>query len=161
MEEIKTNKMETRFYIGNYSSGLGQPYVIISATEDNSHFRAETIIFFDAFDGSLKTLASRIKYPKVDNRTLNDFIEAERQVCKDDIFYKILFTHYKEAMGHRNYNINIELGLTNSNILSLIKDKFPSFLNKIEANTINEKLKVLIGLYKSIIIERTDFNIHE
>lgn len=151
--------METKFYAGNYSLTIGQPYVIISAEDKGTEFVAEKIIIFDAFNGEQTLLANRIKYPKIYERTLEDFISSEIQVCKDDIFHKILFKKYKEQLEERNYNVNIEFRETNSNILSLLRDKFPTILNNIKIHTVNKKLIDLIGLYQSIVIERTDFTI--
>lgn len=153
--------METKFYTGNYSLTLGQPYIIISASESSTDFTAEKIIIFEGFNGQKTILANRVKYPKISGRSLEDFISSEVQVCKDDIFYKILFTKYKSELEQRNYNVNIELTETNTNIISLLRDKFPTILTNIKNNTINEKLKILIGLYQSIVIERNDFDINK
>lgn len=153
--------METKFYTGNYSLTLGQPYVIISASESPTDFTAEKIIIFEGFNGQQTILANRVKYPKISDRSLQDFISSEVQVCKDDIFYKILFTKYKAELEQRNYNVNIELRETNTNIISLLRDKFPTILTNIKNNTMNEKLKALIGLYQSIVIERNDFDINK
>lgn len=152
--------METKFFTGNYSLILGQPYVIISAEGNESEFIAEKIIIFEGFNGQQTVLASRIKYPKIADRSLTDFVASEVQVCKDDIFHKILFTKYKAELERRNYNVNIDLIETNQNILSLLRDKFPTILNNIKHHTINDKLKALIELYKSIVIERNDFDIN-
>ncbi len=153
--------METKFYTGNYSLTLGQPYVIISATESTTDFTAEKIIIFEGFNGQQTVLANRVKYPKISDRSLEDFISSEVQVCKDDIFYKILFTKYKNELEQRNYNVNIELRETNINIISLLRDKFPTILTNIKNNTMNDKLKALIELYQSIVIERNDFDINK
>jgi hypothetical protein len=153
--------METKFYTGNYSLSIGQPYVIISAEDKGTEFYAEKIIIFEAFNGQQSILAYRVKYPKISDRTLEEFIALEIQVCKDDIFYKILFEKYKEKLERRNYNVNIELRETNSNILSLLHVKFPAILNKIKARTMNEKLKSLIESYQSIVVERNYFDINE
>lgn len=153
--------METKFYVGNYSLTLGQPFVIISASEREIDFMAEKIIIFEGFNGQQTILANRIKYPKISDRSLQDFISSELQVCKDDIFYKILYTKYKVELEQRNYNINIELRETNTNIISLLRDKFPLILTNIKNNTMNEKLRTLIDLYQSIVIERNDFDINE
>ncbi|MCA6460956.1 MAG: hypothetical protein IM571_04895 [Chitinophagaceae bacterium] len=153
--------METKFYTGNYSLTLGQPYVIISASESQTDFTAEKIIIFEGFNGQQIILGNRVKYPKISNRSLEDFISSEVQVCKDDIFYKILFTKYKTELEQRNYNVNIELRETNTNIISLLRDKFPRLLTNIKNNTMNEKLNALIGLYQSIVIERNDFDINK
>jgi hypothetical protein len=153
--------METKLYTGNYSLTLGQPYVIISASENQTDFTAEKIIIFEGFNGQQTFLANRVKYPKISDRSLQDFIASELQVCKDDIFFKILFTKYKVELEQRNYDVNIELIETNTNIISLLRDKFPSILTNIKNNTMNGKLKTLIGLYQSIVIERNDFDINE
>lgn len=153
--------METKFFTGNYSLTNGQPYVIISASESEAEFTAEKIIIFEGFNGKHIVLANRVKYPKISNRSLNDFISSEIQVCKDDIFYKILFTKYKTELEQRNFNVNIELRETNTNIISLLRDKFPEILSNIKTNTINKKLKQLITSYQSIVIERNDFEINK
>lgn len=153
--------METKFYTGNYSLTLGQPYVIISASEREIDFTAEKIIIFESFNGQQTILANRVKYPKISDRSLQDFISSELQVCKDDIFYKILYTKYKVELEQRNYNVNIELRETNTNIISLLRDKFPLILTNIKNNTMNEKLRTLIDLYQSIVIERNNFDINE
>jgi hypothetical protein len=151
--------METKFFTGNYSLTLGQPYVIISATEKDSTFQAEKIVIFEGLNGQQIVLANRVKYPRIENRSLDEFISSELQVCKDDIFYKILYTNYFDELERRNYNVNVELRETNPNIISLLKDKFPIILSNIRDNTINEKLKELIELYQSIEIERKDFDL--
>jgi hypothetical protein len=153
--------METKFFTGNYSLTLGQPYVIISAKENENEYIAEKIIIFEGFDGQHTFLANKVKHPKVLERSLNDFILSEIQVCKDDIFYKILFTKHKTELAKRNYNVNIELRETNPNIISLLRDKFPTILNNIKNQTMNEKLKAQIKLYQSIVIERKDFDINQ
>lgn len=151
--------METKFYTGNYSLAIGQPFVIISAEEKETEFIAEKIIILNAYDGKQTLLAYRIKYPKINNRTLNDFILSEIQVCKDDIFHKILFVKYKKQLEKLNFNVIIELTETNSNILSYFREKFPDILDNIKNHTVNGELKALIKLYQSIVIERNDFNI--
>lgn len=153
--------METKFYTGNYSLTLGQPYVIISANETPTEFTAEKIIIFEGFNGQQTILANRVKYPKISGRSLADFISSEVQVCKDDIFHKILFTKYKNELEQRNYNVNIELTETNTNIISLLRDKFPTILTNIKNNTANVNLKTHIELYQSIVIERNDFDINK
>lgn len=153
--------METNFFTGNYSLTLGQPYVIISSTENEVEFIAEKIIILEGFDGQQTVLANRVRYPKISDRSLNDFIHSEIQVCKDDIFYKILFTKYKAELERRNFTVNIELRETNQNIISLLRDKFPIILNNIKAQTENDKLRVLIELYQSISIERNEFDINQ
>lgn len=153
--------MEIKFFTGNYSLTLGQPYVIISATENDSEFIAEKFIIFEGFNGQQTVLANRVRYPKIADRSLNDFILSEIQVCKDDIFYKILFTKHKAELARRNYNVNIDLRDTNPNIISLLHDKFPTILNQIKTHTTNGKLRVLIELYQSILIERNDFDINQ
>ncbi len=151
--------METKFYTGNYSLTLGQPYVIISATEHESTFQAEKIVIFEGFNGQQTVLANRVKYPKISVRSLDEFISSEIQLCKDDIFYKILYTKYHDELERRNYNVNVELRETNADIISLWRDKFPEILSIIRDNTINEKLKEVIKLYQSIVIERNDFDL--
>lgn len=153
--------MKTKFYTGNYSLSLGQPYVIISATESTTDFIAEKIIIFEGFNGQQTVLANRVKYPKILDRSLEEFISSEVQVCKDDIFYKILFTKYKNKLEQRNYNVNLELSETNTNIISFLIEKFPIILTNIKNNTMNDKLKELIELYQPIVIERNDFDINK
>lgn len=153
--------METKIFTGSYSLTLGQPYVIISATENDVDFIAEKIIIFEGFDGQQTVLANRVRYPKTSDRSLKEFILSEIQVCNDDIFYKILLTKYKAELERRNYTVDTELRETNTNIISLLRDKFPAILNKIKVHTINDKLRVLIELYLSIVIERNDFDINQ
>jgi hypothetical protein len=153
--------METKFYTGNYSLTLGQPYLIISASESPTDFTAEKIIIFEGFNGQQTILANRVKSQKISDRSLEDFISSEVQICKDDIFYKILFTKHKNELEQRNYNVNIELREINASIISLLRDKFPTILTNIKNNTMNEKLKILIELYQSIVIERNDFDINK
>jgi hypothetical protein len=64
--------METKFYTGNYSLSIGQPYVIISAEDKGTEFYAEKIIIFEAFNGQQSILAYRVKYPKISDRTLEE-----------------------------------------------------------------------------------------
>ena len=82
-------------------------------------------------------------YPKIQVCSLDDFILSEVQVCKDDIFYKILYAKYKNELEQRNYNVNIELRETNSNIISLLLDKFPTIVTNIKNITMNENLRYL------------------
>ena len=151
--------METKFYTGNYLLAIGQPYVIISAKEENEYFIGEKIIIFEAFTGQILSKGNRIKFPKISGRTLDDFILSELQICQDDIFHKILYPNFKAQLVRLNYNVIIDLRESNSNILSLIRDKFPEILIAIHDTTINEKLKALIKIYKSIVIERNDFEL--
>lgn len=151
--------METKYYTGNYTLGIGQPYVILTIDQDETNFHSEKIIILDGFDGQKSFLAYRTKYPKMTDRTIDDFISTEIQTCKDDILHKILFSKYHAQLQSINFNVKIELVETNANVLGILRDKFPTELNNIKSRSINEKLKILIGLYQSIVIERNDFEI--
>lgn len=151
--------METKYYTGNYTLGIGQPYVILSIDQDPNYFHSEKIIIFDGFDGQKSFHAYRTKYPIMTGGTMDDFISTEIQTCKEDILHKILFSKYYTQIQAINFNVKIELVETNANVLGLLRDKFPTELENIKSRSINEKLKLLIALYQSIIIERNDFEI--
>ena len=158
--ETKTKlNMKTVYYVGNYTLSLGYPYVIISAEEKNNVFHAEKIIIFESFKRTPDFLAYRISYPNISGGTVDDFILSQVESCKDDIYYKILLKKYEKQLESLNYNVSLELRETNRNILNIIRDKFPNVLDNIESNTQNGELKSLIGLYKSIVVTRNDFDI--
>ena len=153
--------METKFYTGNYTLGIGQPYVILSIYDDDTDFHSEKIIIFEGFNGQKSFLAYRTKYPKITGRTIDDFKATEFQTSKDDILHKILFTKYYKELQAVNFNVKIELQEANANIIGFLRDKFPAELNNIKSRSINDGLKSLIGVYQSIVIERNDFEIGE
>lgn len=72
-----------------------------------------------------------------------------------------MFQKYQQQLQAINFNVKIELTETNANILAFLRDKFPVELNNIKSRTTNEKLKSLIGLYQSIVVERDDFDIEK
>lgn len=148
--------MQTKFYSGNYSLSLGQPYVIISSWEDEKNLYCETYIIFEGYNGNNYGKKSRIKYPKFDGSTLTDFVEAELQKIKDKIFYDILLVHYKQQLEVKNYNVQINLREVNESILMLLRDKFLHLISLIQDDTKNELLSSKIRLYRSIQVERTD-----
>lgn len=151
--------METIFFTGNYTLGIGHPYVILTTDQDAVKFHSEKIIIFEGFNGQTSFLAYRTNYPKLSGRTIEDFISNEIQTCKDDILHKILFAKYEQQLQAINYNVKIELIETNANILAFLRDKFPAVLNNIKSRTINDKLKSQIEIYQSIVVERDDFDI--
>ena len=151
--------METRFFTGNYTLGIGHPYVILSIDQDTTDFHSEKIIIFEGYNSQTSFLAYRTKYPKITGRTKDYFILSEIQTCKDDILHRILFSKYQQQLQAINYNVKIELNETNENILAFLRDRFPAVLNNIKSRSINEGLKSLISIYQSIVIERNDFEI--
>ena len=153
--------METKFFTGNYTLGIGHPYVILSTDQDATDFHSEKIIIFEGFNGQPSFLAYRTKYPMLPGRTIEDFILNEIQTCKEDILHRILFQKYQQQLQAINYNVKIELTETNANILAFLRDKFPNELNNIKSRTTNEKLKSLIDIYQLIVVERNDFDIEK
>lgn len=153
--------METKFFTGNFTLGLGHPYVILSTSQEGMDFYSEKIIIFEGFNGHKSFLAYRTKYPILAGRTIEDFISNEIQTSKDDILHKILFQKHQQQLQAINFNVKIELTETNANILAFLRDKFPTELNNIKNRTTNEKLKSLIGLYQSIVVERDNFDIEK
>lgn len=152
--------MELKFYTGNYTLQIGQPFVILSAEARENDFFVEKFIIFESFDGQ-RVHANKYTYPKLHNRTLDDFIATETEVCKDDILHKIIYQHYQTQLQQLNYNVKVELLVSNPNLLSLLRDKFPKILDKIKTHTVNKELQELIELYQSIVVERIDINLDE
>jgi len=147
--------MELKIYTGNYTLRLGQPYVIMSAKDSGKEFIAEKFIIFEASDEP-KIIARKIKYPKIENRSLEDFINTEKEVCKEEIRSDILFQYYQNQLEQLNYDVKIELIDSNPNLLRLLRNKFPEILEKIKNNTMNAELKKLINIYQSIEVEEID-----
>lgn len=151
--------METKFFSGNYTLGIGQPYVILSTYQDSENYRSEKIIIFHGYNGVNSFVAYRTKYPIISGKTIEEFISTEIQVCKDDILSKILFPKYYQQLEAANYNVKIELKETNSGVIGLLRDKFPTEIENIKTRTINKILKAQIAIYQSVIVERNDFDI--
>lgn len=148
-----------KFYTGNVIPGIGQAFVIISAKRDNDHFISEDIILFKAADGRELSSPIRAKQPLLGEMTLNDFVDAEMEQCKRDIFYKIIFRNFPTEVERAKGNIHVLLTESSQGTLVLLKDKFPTLLRGLKNITQSEELKALIGLYESIKIERDDFEI--
>lgn len=151
--------MLLKFYSGRYNLSFGQPYVIMSVWDDPQYFYNEIFIIFDGYDGNVISKAYRTKYPKFENKTIEDFIDTELQKVKDIIFYKILYVAYKKQLERRIYDTSIDLQESSDRILILMREKFKNLLRNIESETTNDLLAKRLQLYRSFVIERNDFDI--
>ncbi|WP_452597114.1 hypothetical protein [Pontimicrobium sp. MEBiC01747] len=147
--------MITKYYSGNHSLTLGQPFVLISADEQEKEFYAEKFIVFESYDG-ITLIANSVNYPKVDGQNLNEFIKSELEITKDDIIHKIIYAKFEKQLERLNYDFKIDLIESDSGILSLLRNKFPEELNSIKNKTSDPELIRLIKMYQSFRIFRTD-----
>lgn len=142
--------METRFYSGNYSLTLGQPYIIISAEERENEFYAEKIILFEGLRG-VRAIKTERSYPKINpNDTLEKFISMQLDQSKDDIIFKVLHVGYNDLLEKNGYTYKIDMRETDFTLLSLFRNKFPDITTKIRETTNNKFLRDHIKLVESI-----------
>ena len=149
--------MKTKFYLGNYSLRLGRPIVLISTDESDNQYYAEKIIIFESTKEPI-FIANSVRYPKIENQTLDDFIQQELEISKDDIMHKIIQVNFEEEIKSLNYDYQIELNETDSKLIGLIKHRLPDFLEKIINTTNDTELMKLVSFYKYLRITRTDFD---
>jgi c-di-AMP phosphodiesterase-like protein len=148
--------MQTYYFRGNYTLGLGLPYVILSIDEDESDYISEKCIIFEGFNHLVKRKFSRIKYPKFSDISLESFRLEEFENCKAEI-NSILVDNYEPQLKLINYNYRIELVKSDSSIIITLIKKFKEDMAHLKAKTINSDLRLLIDKYKSIDILREEF----
>lgn len=148
--------MQTYYFRGNYTLGLGQPYLILSIDEDKADFISEKCIIFEGFDGVVRRKFHRVRYPKFSDISLESFSLEEFENSKEKINL-ILVDNYESQLKLLNYNYRIELVESDSNIISLLIEKFKVDMDHLKLSTINKDLRLLIDKYKSIDILREDF----
>lgn len=151
--------METKYYVGNFVLGMGQPFVVLSVEEMDETFRVEKLILFKGFNEQTFQLSQRYKYPNILNRTLDDFIDYEILQCKDLIFYSILYKNFKSIMEEFKYNISIELKENDSQIVWLLNRKFPKQMESLKLKTTNIDLKRTIEQFQSASEEWDNFEL--
>ena len=139
--------METKFYKAKDTLSIGQCFVLFSIEETKTDFYGEKFLLFEGFDGNHSTFSERRTYPKISNGTFNEFILTQMEVCKDDLFYKIMMPTYQERLEKSNNQVTIEWREIDSSIISLLGDKFAGTLATIQMTTINTHLRGLIEMY--------------
>jgi hypothetical protein len=152
-------------FTGNFMMSIGKPNVIVTGWETATHFFCERFILFEGTDGQIifKRQGMNVginHYRAIYNGSTNDellnafMFDYGQKLAESDIFSIAYGIMQKKGVTSAEVSLNTELRAWNYQAcLMYLKWKFSTELDRLQNGTQLGKLKDIITLIKSVVVD--------